>query len=143
MNKTIIFFSCLFWILQTQAQQKPTITILPDSIIIPYSGNTNLYKQTMPNAFVANSNKKAVLSGNNKQGFDIYALPIDNMPCLVPDKDNRAGLQNMMLQPGRIYKDNFDAVVRQIEDYITKKQIDSVFNARKKTKPSLSLPDLK
>ena len=86
----------------------------------------------MPNAFQVNQLPNAIILGNNGQGFDSYALPIDNMPCLVPDKNNLASLQNGLIHNLPLIKDNFEGLMNQVEQYKLKKQIDSLLKAKKK-----------
>ena len=55
-----------------------------------------LFKHQFDNTFINNlldTNKVKLLFSNQK--FDIYSLPIDNMPCLVPNKMFKGNMQTM------------------------------------------------
>ena len=96
---SILFFN-LFLVGQTIAQVQLTPDTLNLELHMPknFSLNfKNLFKQKFENNFVMNlpgTNPKAKLLSSNEK-FDIYTLPLDNMPCLVPNKMFRGNMETM------------------------------------------------
>ena len=96
---SIVFFN-LFLVKQTTAQ----VQLIPDTINleskIPKNfapDFNNLFKQRFDNNIVMNLSgitPKAKLLSNNEK-FDIYTLPLDNMPCLVPNKTFKGNMETM------------------------------------------------
>lgn len=138
MNKALILASCLFLTTQLTAQQKPATVSLADTIFL--TNNVHyLYKQSMPNAYKANPSHKAIVQGNNATGFDIYILPTDKMPCLVPDKNNLANMPNSINCQG-LNAEMLQTLIQEIEKNNANKQLDLLLKSRKESKLLFPLP---
>ena len=96
---SILVFN-LFLVEQTTAQA----LFIPDTLNLElrtlknFSRNfKNQFKQRFDNNIVMNlpgtSPQAKLLSSNEK--FDIYILPLDNMPCLVPNKMFKENMETM------------------------------------------------
>lgn len=96
-TRLLIIVICSVGVSQLNAQ------LLPNNKLAP-STNENTTKKLFnflnPATSVAHSmtplegsKKSILLSSNNK--FDIYALPLDNMPCLVPNKTFSSNMSTM------------------------------------------------
>ena len=96
---SILVFN-LFLVKQTSAQVQLTPDTLNLELKTPKNFAPNfkdLFKQKFDNNFVMNlrgiTPKARLLSSNEK--FDIYTLPLDNMPCLVPNKMFKGNMKTM------------------------------------------------
>ena len=96
---SILVFN-LFLIKQTtaQVQTSPDTSNLEMGILKKFVPNIkNLLKEKFDNNFVMISpgtTPKAKLFSSNEK-FNIYTLPLDNMPCLVPNKMFRGNMETM------------------------------------------------
>ena len=96
---SILVFN-LFLVAQTTAQVQLTPDTFNLELKIPKNfapDFKNLFKQRFDNNIVMNltgtTPKAKLLSSNDK--FDIYTLPLDNMPCLVPNKNFKGNMETM------------------------------------------------
>ena len=96
---SIVVFN-LFSVEQTTAQVQltPDTITLESKILKNFAPDfKNLFKQKFDNNIVMNFSgttpKAKLLSSNEK--FDIYTLPLDNMPCLVPNKMFKGNMETM------------------------------------------------
>lgn len=91
MYKRILLLLLLGVYLSADAQYKPMVKRVPsqlDTVMLPTYPD-----RSIPNALQKNdANRKLIKKGNNGNGFDIYESTVDNMPVLVPDKENLASL---------------------------------------------------
>ena len=96
---SILIFNLLF-IEQTTAQVRLTPDSLNVELRIPKNFGPdfkNLLKQRLENNMVMNlsgTTPNAKLFSSNEK-FDIYTLPLDNMPCLVPNKNFKGNMETM------------------------------------------------
>ena len=103
MKSIIIYVSIILSIGMGSTKAQILLSPNHDTISLDFRTDKNsvldfkkLFKHQFDNTFFNNqsdTNKAKLLFSNQK--FDIYSLPIDNMPCLVPNKMFKGNMQTM------------------------------------------------
>ncbi len=92
MSKTVLLILfCGFSSLSFAQVFKPDIKKLADK-----AAAQNFQKQNKPLVFKARLRQPIVTSTSIKREPGVYALPIDNMPCVVPDTKDIAAMPNAL-----------------------------------------------
>ena len=99
MKSIIIYVSIIFSIGMGSTKAQILLSPNHDTLSLDFRTDKNsvldfkkLFKHQFDNNLL-DTNKAKLLFSDQK--FDIYSLPIDNMPCLVPNKMFKGNMQTM------------------------------------------------
>jgi len=105
--KKMLFVSVCFFSVKSIGQEQPDLKKLgrPFKLekrsILPIDSSLIRHENAIPNAMKVKESG-AQLIGNNGKGQNIYALPLDKMPCIKPDSTYQSKMPNAVM----LYRSN-------------------------------------